>query len=102
MCTHTHALYCLTKSLSSISTKSTFWQVKATPLCYLDGVGGKVEKLLDHGEELVGEGYLRGAVHLRLDDVDAADVRRERWVCSVRSVCVQNQLRYVRCRCQCA
>jgi hypothetical protein len=33
---------------------------------------GQAEQLLDAAEELVGEGHLGRAVHLGLDDVDAA------------------------------
>ncbi len=41
----------------------------------LDRVAGKSERILDAGEEIDRELHLLGAVHLGLDDVDAAGAR---------------------------
>ncbi|MCY1303025.1 hypothetical protein D9M70_527130 [compost metagenome] len=42
---------------------------------HLQRVPGQPEQVLDAAEELVGEGHLGRAVHLRLDDIDAAGAR---------------------------
>ena len=52
----------------------------------LHGVAGQLEQILHAREELLGQRYLIGSVHLRLDDVDRALARVAQWAAATQIV----------------